>query len=362
MVKKKIELLDEIKNYNVELEKHLSEVDFSMIDFIPLDDKTSKNKEYFSLFARNISDLRTEMNLFRKNVTSDIEGMLLNMIQEQKKMYASEIQILHSRLLLDMKNNFSRYVEDISDEMVKVKDELKKIKKEHTLLLSETEKLNTFFKNGDVNIMFDLRDGFFNFSKLIEKEVKVINKNFEKVFDEIHLNKDLIENNLSSDLKEFKLLNDNLNKKTKNLLSKEQKLEKELIKLEKNTIKNNKLGLKFVDYEKYLSKVNDDLSVLSKNFDENSNEQQLKKDKIIDVSKKENLNKFDGINSSLVINENLSNSDDESILDDIRNDVTISLKNKQLDSVRDSCDFCLVHPKSHLLNLENKFKKLNLLR
>ena len=81
------DLIGDLKKYNKELESHFSNLDFSSINDFSSSKSNYEESEYFSLFANNLMDLKTEMALMRKNLTSDVEGMVHRLIKEEQESF-----------------------------------------------------------------------------------------------------------------------------------------------------------------------------------------------------------------------------------------------------------------------------------
>ena len=69
-------IVDELKKYNKELERHIPGLDIDVVRETKIF-QNAQNEDYFTLFAENLMDLRTELALLRKNISTDVEGMVL---------------------------------------------------------------------------------------------------------------------------------------------------------------------------------------------------------------------------------------------------------------------------------------------
>lgn len=131
MVLKK-ELIDELKKYNTQLEKHLGGVDFGFIAKTPELFAKDDGGEFYALMGSNLIDIRTELALIRKNFATDIENMVQTTISNQQDQFLGQVNKLYSQVIMDLKNNFSGYIKDMNSEISGLKKEFVKISVQNT--------------------------------------------------------------------------------------------------------------------------------------------------------------------------------------------------------------------------------------
>lgn len=124
MVAKK-DLLKDLKKYNKDLEKHLGSVDNDMlVEKAALAGKSDQEEDFFTLLSSQFMDLRTEVNLLRKNLTNDVEKMALQLINENQQHVSSLLKSIESRIFLENKKMLNNHFEMVSSEMHSLKEEV----------------------------------------------------------------------------------------------------------------------------------------------------------------------------------------------------------------------------------------------
>ena len=318
MVAKK-KVIEELQKYNKELEKHLTGISISSVtDFSKSNDEIGA--EYLTLFASNLSDLRTEVALLRKNISSEVEGIAINLMKQEQKAFLTQLSTFQSRMLMDMKSSFGNYVEEISSQMVNIQKEFNKISKDHGQFMESTASLNEFFKNGDVKILLE-------FEKKFDKMTENFNSTMKNVDSRIHK----IEVGLS-------LLNETSKEKFDNY-------SKQISNTTQNTKQNNNFE------SDSISKVESDMAKISRELSENllNLERQVSK-----ISRDEELIKKSLISSpSSPLNNHQDNSDRRT-LEDMRVEV-IGRQNFREDVSQ-------MPTSERIINIDSKLRKLELLR
>lgn len=126
----KKEILDNLKEYNEQLDKHLPKMNMDFLNsesILNLNSNNSSDDEFMSLMASNVVDLRTEMSLLRRNLAGDIEGMVLRQISNSQKTFFDQMNKFYTSSVMDMKNNLGKYVKELNVELSNTKLELAKI-------------------------------------------------------------------------------------------------------------------------------------------------------------------------------------------------------------------------------------------
>ena len=99
-------IIEEMRKYNKELERHIPGLDDSSLNSNSVFKTDNDQDEVFTLFAQNLLDLRTEMNLIRKNLSTDIEGMVTRVVNEQQRKFNSRMDNFFVKAILDVKENW----------------------------------------------------------------------------------------------------------------------------------------------------------------------------------------------------------------------------------------------------------------
>lgn len=142
-------LIDELKRYNKDLEKHVSGVDLELVNkSLKSNSPNSESAEFHSLFAQNLLDLRTEISLLRKNLSVDIEGMVMRVVTGQQNQFSEKMNSLFLETTFDMK----RY---LNETIGKFGDEITQIKKSYNDMSIQNENLSSEISNltGEVTIL-----------------------------------------------------------------------------------------------------------------------------------------------------------------------------------------------------------------
>lgn len=143
MVNKK-HIIDDLKKFNEDLDKHLPKLNLDFIENADslknLDDDTAK---YLSLLSSNIVDLRTEMALLRKNLSGDVEGMVLRQVSKFQQNFMNQINAFYSRAILELKESFGIYVREANLEIVKLKKDLNEAMPQIDFLSTSTKDIHS---------------------------------------------------------------------------------------------------------------------------------------------------------------------------------------------------------------------------
>jgi len=158
MVDKK-DIISELKKFNDDLETHLPKLDFEFLNNSNVSSNSSQSEELLSLIASNFVDLRTEVALMRKNMMSDVEAMILRIMSEQQGQFVGQVNGIYGKILLELKTNFSSYVQDLVSEMSNLKNEFSKVSTDNaslntavTDIYKEIGKLNSLLSDFDTNV------------------------------------------------------------------------------------------------------------------------------------------------------------------------------------------------------------------
>lgn len=170
----KKDLMEELKKFNKDLEGHLPNLE---LDFVKdLHSSKSSNSQsdddYFSLLANNLMELRTEMALTRKNLSVEIEGMVLRSMADQQGKFFDQIKKFYGVIIMEMKENFSEHLMGLSDD-------LNSLKRKYT----EVSMQNESFSNTLNDAVIDLK----NIKNTLDdstSDIKETNNLSKKKFDD----------------------------------------------------------------------------------------------------------------------------------------------------------------------------------
>lgn len=230
------DMISELKKYNSDLEKHVPGLDLDLMKESNLYN-ISKNDDYFTLFAENLVDLRTEIALMRKNLSADVEGMVLRVVNEQQNMFSKRMNDFFVRAILDVKETWDTRLSSFTDEVSEIKkgfnemkiqnensnNMLKDINEEIMLLKASTtdsKRNNEEYKNleNKISILESLMKRLILNSERTNDLDKKINYVDQKV---LSFNTDKLESSFNKKINEIESHMDNLfleNTKLKNSL------------------------------------------------------------------------------------------------------------------------------------------------
>lgn len=117
----KKDIIKELKEFNKALENHMPNLELDYIKDINVSGKEKDTEEYFALLANNIMELRTEMALTRKNLSTEVEGMVMRSVSEQQNKFFDQIKKFYGVIIMEIKDNLSNHLKDITDEMNSLK-------------------------------------------------------------------------------------------------------------------------------------------------------------------------------------------------------------------------------------------------
>lgn len=189
------EIISELKKYNKELEKHVPGLDLDIMKEIQLFKNGTKDEDYFTLFAENLVDLRTEIALMRKNLTTDVEGMVLRVVNDQQNQFAHRMNDFFVKAILDVKENWNKHLNHFTDEMQEVKktfnemkvenenlsNTLRNVNEELMILKSTVSSIDNRYENLDVSSEISmLKHEVLKIANSVENKA-LLEKNFENL-------------------------------------------------------------------------------------------------------------------------------------------------------------------------------------
>jgi hypothetical protein len=338
MVSKK-KLQDELKKFNKDLEKFLPELDFSIVNDGVISVSNSDEDELITLMASNLSDIKTELALIRKNLVSQTEGILRQIVLEQQNQLSSQLSKMFSSFIMEMKSSFSNIVNDLTMEIQKLNSELNLIKTENK---DFAEKLKEF--NINVSNLTGTASNFGNIineEKLLQKKVLSYMSHLDKKISNVERKiTSQLETHFTKELKTINNLNSEFNQFKSEIKAEDQKVEEEyktILESEysiKKEVLDTKSSLK-LEVEEILNKINSE----------------RKTTKVSEVKGNKNKEKEE-FNSE---NKNV----DDSILDYLELE-TKSLDNS-LNNIKEEV-IIDVSENNKLLSIEEKLKKLESLK
>jgi methyl-accepting chemotaxis protein len=136
-------LIDELKKYNTELDKHVSGVDVNLMSRVSKNSSPSEqNEEFNHLFSQNLLDLRTEVSLLRKNLSVDIEGMVMKVVNNQQNLFSEKMNNLFLQTTMDMKTFLNDMVVNFGDEITQIKRSYNDMSIQNSNLISQVSNLS----------------------------------------------------------------------------------------------------------------------------------------------------------------------------------------------------------------------------
>jgi hypothetical protein len=237
-------LIKEMKGFNENLEKHIKSVDLESVFDIKSKMGGNSSDELISVLTETLIDIRTEMNLLRKNLSVDVENMVKSFIKNEEKLILKQVNDIYNKIFLELKSNFAGYIEDINSDLVKLRGSIDMLNKEE--IGSRFNDIENKFENIDRNL--------FTLSEINSKAYKLHEENFSKMIYSIERMEKLY-----PDFKNLKLSDkniDNFDKKIKKtnmvfpMLSRDDEKEividndfkKDIVVEEKNSVKNHRRG------------------------------------------------------------------------------------------------------------------------
>ncbi len=132
-------LIEELKKYNSELDGHVSSsgIDINLMTrTLKNNSSADQNEEFIHLFSQNLLDLRTEVSLLRKNLSTDIEGMVMKVVSNQQNQFSEKMNNLFLQTTLDMKTF-------LNDTVIKFGDEITQIKKTYNEMVIQNSNISS---------------------------------------------------------------------------------------------------------------------------------------------------------------------------------------------------------------------------
>jgi len=186
----KTKLIKEIKDYNKELSKHLPKVDFQKaIELKGALEKKSDDEDFYSLLTSNFIELRTEVALLRKNLSNDIESMVLRQVNELQTKFLKQLTNFSSKIVFDIKANLGNYVKELNNNVLDIKREFNKISTKNELIENRFDELREStldFKSYIEKLEYSQNEAFKDLTDEIEKISRQNLTNFTKVEDRLN--------------------------------------------------------------------------------------------------------------------------------------------------------------------------------
>ncbi len=320
MVLKK-NLLKELRNSNKELEKYFSNIDLDNISNEKISSSRNNDDDFLNVIGTGILDLRTEVSFLRKNLSNDVEAMVMKTIQNSQQQFSKQINQVYSKLLLDLKSNFSGYISEINeefsimkkefnkmvlkdelvdnslsnfrDEVLKLNSQISKLDKNSNKKIEEKidslmkyfleineslTKKNIFLESNLLGVnkkLVNVESSFKDFDNLIKTEQFDLNKKINTINTNINLKMKTFE----SSFEDFTISQNKKDKKVLGISDSLNLIQNEQKNLSKNiNLVNGKVSSKFEDFEKLLEKRRKFNKIEIRN-----NKQNLEKNKIIPI-------------------------------------------------------------------------------
>jgi hypothetical protein len=246
MVSKK-NIIDEMKKFNDDLDKHLPHLSTESLLNKEAFQKSSDNNEMLTLLASNMVDLRTELNLMRKNIVGDMHSMMMKLVSDEQKIFMEQINNVYTKSLVEIKQNFGSYITSINEEIVEVRKEFNKIARQGDNLKSNFENFSEIMSNFS-STLSEFDKNMSNPAKEINEQLKNLNLNLKD--SSFHL-LDINEKN-----------HEELAKELTQIKEKEQKIDDKL----KHISEHHIVGIK-ENYMQQTSSIEDSLQIVSKKLD-----------------------------------------------------------------------------------------------
>lgn len=196
------DIIDELKKYNKDLEKHMPNLELDFLKDINTSKKSNDNDEYFSLLANNLMELRTEVALTRKNLTTEIEGMVLRTINNQQNKFFDQIKKFYGVIIMEIKDNFTTHLQSMNDEMNGLKRKYNDIYMQNENFSNLLDEILVDVK--DIrNDLDDLGSDSRNMNNLSKKKFEEFFEKLELATGDINRKKNYFEENLIKINKKF---------------------------------------------------------------------------------------------------------------------------------------------------------------
>ena len=125
-------LQEELNSFNKQLEKHLQGIGVDLLDDSSFNTSSlsGENSETLLLLTQSLKDIRMEMNLMRKHLSSDTEVMLKSLLGSQQRQFQEEMRSFQERTFKILKVFDPSVLKEISSEISRVSQEQTSIKSE----------------------------------------------------------------------------------------------------------------------------------------------------------------------------------------------------------------------------------------
>lgn len=252
-------LYEELNSYNKQLDKHLQGVGIDLLgDLSTISNSLPSDQfEQLLLLSQSLKDIRTEMNLMRKHLSSDTEIMIKSLLNAQQKQFQEEMREFQQKTVSLLKIFDPAQLKEISSEISRISLDQKNISQEITSIKSHIESLNSFSKKKSES----------NFDNIVESQLLAISSKQEKLEKQIeHLFSK--ENDQSTTFQI--MVKESLKEIEHSLLFKQKQHETFLIKQEKDVShlskKLEKLDSISKDFVQKVSKLDLELAATKKNI------------------------------------------------------------------------------------------------
>lgn len=137
--------ISELKKFNADLEKHIGEVDIDLMTekLKSSSTKSSSDKEFNTLFAENLLDVRTELMILRKNMAVDIEGMVMRVVNNQQNQFVEKMNDMFLRTVVEMKQSLNESLSHFATEISELKRTNSEIILQNNNLVNNVKNIST---------------------------------------------------------------------------------------------------------------------------------------------------------------------------------------------------------------------------
>jgi len=343
-------LTNELKNYNKELEEYLGNINIgNALSEINLFED-SDGKEMLPLISSGILDIKTSMDLMRRDLINNVENILIKSMQENQKKFFKQMDSFSQNMFVKLKGLFSTQLTELYNEISDLKSNSKKLE----LSIKEiNEHINDF--NGSLyelkTILEEINNSKSHLEKIpnLLKKIDRIEEGFEKT-----LSKDRFEVVFENFFQEIKKFGIEINTLKVKIDDSKNNSELEKKKTEKLMSKFDELGNKFTSIKDRLFEVQNNNELESKkildigskfeNFDLKFNEfkNNLSKNKTKNISKEEVIEKkiINKENNNSVFEKNdIENTEEiKSAINDFRSRLLNNLNKDEINNIEELKD------------------------
>lgn len=179
------DLIKELKSFNKALENHMPNLELDYIKDLHVSKDSRDNEEYFALLANNLMELRTEMALTRKNLSTEVEGMVMRSVTEQQNKFFDQIKKFYGVIIMEIKDNLSSHLKELTDEMNSLKRKYNEISMQ-----------NENFSNLLDDALIDLKD-ISSSSEDNSNSIKDMNAFTKSRFDDFYQKLEMLGNDIN---------------------------------------------------------------------------------------------------------------------------------------------------------------------